>query len=138
MWNNGRLANNAQDQNNGLNTPFLYRLPPKDRSATEQHEYEDEANEDDEDTSARSAHKEMTVEEYFAFPMWKLLLKRLPWLVVLLLLQSFGALILNHYNELIAKHLVLNFFIPTILSCAGNAGNQVSRDILIIISLVSS
>jgi Mg/Co/Ni transporter MgtE len=38
-------------------------------------------------------------------PWWKLVLKRLPWLVVLLLTQSFGALILNHYNTLIEKHL---------------------------------
>jgi hypothetical protein len=67
---------------------------------------------------------EMSPDDYYNTPWWKLVLKRLPWLVVLLLLQSFGALILNHYNKLIEKHLVLNFFIPMMQGTSGNAGNQ--------------
>lgn len=62
-----------------------------------------------------------------AMPWYKLLAKRLPWLVVLLLLQSFGALIMNHYDDLLSKHLVLNFFIPMMQGTSGNAGNQVRR-----------
>lgn len=68
---------------------------------------------------------EMSPDDYYAMPWWKLLAKRLPWLVVLLLLQSFGALIMNHYDDLLSQHLVLNFFIPMMQGTSGNAGNQV-------------
>lgn len=71
------------------------------------------------------APPEMSPDDYYKTPWWKLLLKRLPWLVVLLLLQSFGALILNQYDKLLEKHLVLNFFIPMMQGTSGNAGNQV-------------
>lgn len=68
--------------------------------------------------------EEMTPEAYYRTPWWRLLLKRMPWLIILLLFQSFGALILNRYEDLLAQHLVLNFFIPMMQGTAGNAGNQ--------------
>ena len=71
---------------------------------------------------------EMSPDDYYAMPWYKLLAKRLPWLVVLLLLQSFGALIMNHYDDLLSKHLVLNFFIPMMQGTSGNAGNQVRAE----------
>lgn len=83
---------------------------------------------DETDEAAAPGHSaEMTPYTYFHTPWWRLLLKRLPWLISLLLLQSFGALILDSYNKLISKHLVLNFFIPMMQGTSGNAGNQVRK-----------
>jgi magnesium transporter len=50
--------------------------------------------------------------------------KRLPWLVALLLLQSFSAAILHAFDELLAKHIVIAVFIPMLVGTGGNAGNQ--------------
>lgn len=63
-----------------------------------------DADAEEEDEEEESV--EMSPAQYYATPWWRLLLKRLPWLVSLLLLQSFGALILNHYETLLEKHLV--------------------------------
>jgi hypothetical protein len=70
---------------------------------------------DDDDNAQPPAHQqEESIDVYYDTPWWKLIVKRLPWLVALLLLQSFGALILDSYNKLISQHLVLNFFIPMV------------------------
>jgi Mg/Co/Ni transporter MgtE len=68
----------------------------------------------------------MSLQEYFATPFYVLLLRRLPWLVGLLLLQSFSASILHGYDEYLNTHMIFSFFIPMIVGTGGNAGNQCS------------
>jgi len=53
--------------------------------------------------------------------IWK---ARLPWLIGLLLLQSFSANILGAFDTLLDKHLIIAFFIPMLVGSGGNAGNQ--------------
>ena len=113
---NGRMQNLSIDDGKG-NEPFL----------TKHESIGVRSDDDDDQVSSHPANEEMSPETYYLTPWWKLLMKRLPWLIALLLLQSFGALILNHYNKLIEQHLVLNFFIPMMQGTSGNAGNQVSR-----------
>jgi magnesium transporter len=50
--------------------------------------------------------------------------KRLPWLVALLLLQSFSAAILHAFDELLERNIVIAVFIPMLVGTGGNAGNQ--------------
>ena len=68
----------------------------------------------------------MSLQEYFATPFYILLFRRMPWLVVLLILQSFSASILHRYDEYLTRNLVFSFFIPMIVGTGGNAGNQCS------------
>jgi len=49
---------------------------------------------------------------------------RLPWLVVLLLIQSTAALVMSSFEELLNQELVIAFFVPMIVGTGGNAGNQ--------------
>lgn len=64
--------------------------------------------------------------EYFATPLWRILLKRLPWLIGLLLLQSFSASILHRYDGYLEAHILFTYFIPMVVGTGGNAGNQCS------------
>ena len=68
----------------------------------------------------------MSLAQYFATPFYFLLLKRLPWLLGLLLLQSFSASILHRYDAYLSTHAVFTFFVPMIVGTGGNAGNQCS------------
>ena len=67
-----------------------------------------------------------SLSEYFATPLWRILLKRLPWLIGLLLLQSFSASILHRYDGYLEAHILFTYFIPMIVGTGGNAGNQCS------------
>lgn len=66
----------------------------------------------------------MGIEEYFETPMWKLLQQRLPWLLTLLVLQSFSALILHASDSMLKQHLIIAYFVPMVVGTGGNAGNQ--------------
>jgi cation transporter-like permease len=71
-------------------------------------------------------HPTVTLDQYFHTPFYMLLLKRLPWLVILLMLQSFSASILASYDSYLEVHIVFTYFIPMIVGTGGNAGNQCS------------
>lgn len=68
----------------------------------------------------------LTLEQYFVTPFWRLLLKRMPWLVGLLLLQSFSASILASYDSYLEAHIIFTYFVPMVVGTGGNAGNQCS------------
>lgn len=70
------------------------------------------------------ATEEGSLEEYFATPARVLLRERLPWLVGLLLLQSCAAIVMDSFESLLDRHLVIAFFVPMIVGTGGNAGNQ--------------
>jgi cation transporter-like permease len=63
------------------------------------------------------------LEHYFKLPVWRVLLSRLPWLMGLLILQSFSAAILDGF-PIIEEHYVIALFVPTLVGSGGNAGNQ--------------
>ena len=73
-----------------------------------------------------SARATMDFSHYFKTPFTVLLMKRLPWLITLLLLQSFNAFILRLFEDTLAQNLTLTFFLSTIAGTQGNAGNQPS------------
>mmetsp|Transcript_60808 Transcript_60808/g.166993 ORF Transcript_60808/g.166993 Transcript_60808/m.166993 type:complete len:282 (-) Transcript_60808:411-1256(-) len=62
--------------------------------------------------------------EYFATSTTKILMGRLPWLFVLLLIQSSAAAIMATFEQLLDKELVIALFVPMIVGSGGNAGNQ--------------
>ena len=68
--------------------------------------------------------REGSLDDYFATPASTLLRERLPWLVGLLLLQSCAALVMDTFEGLLDRHLVIAFFVPMIVGTGGNAGNQ--------------
>ncbi len=68
--------------------------------------------------------REVSFDEYLAMPITKILMKRMPWLVCLLIVQSFSATILHAFESLLDKHIVLAVFVPMLVGTGGNAGNQ--------------
>jgi Mg/Co/Ni transporter MgtE len=50
--------------------------------------------------------------------------ERTMWLVGLLLLQSYASLILEQFEALLQKHLVITLFLPMLIGAGGNASNQ--------------
>ncbi len=61
---------------------------------------------------------------YFATPWWILMRQRLPWLIGLLLLQSFSSLILANYSSLLNQYAIITLFLTMLVGTGGNAGNQ--------------
>lgn len=66
-------------------------------------------------------------ESYFGTPLPRLVASRVGWLVSLLGLQSFSSLILQSYQSVIEKHIVIALFLTMLTGTAGNAGNQVGE-----------
>jgi cation transporter-like permease len=66
----------------------------------------------------------MSLDEYFSAPFYKILKGRLPWLIVLLIVQSFSATILASVDEMLEANVVVTLFIPMLVGTGGNAGNQ--------------
>lgn len=61
---------------------------------------------------------------YFATPTWQLVKQRIPWLIGLLLLQSFSSMILLQYNSMIGSYAIITLFLTMLIGTGGNAGNQ--------------
>ncbi|PLV59885.1 magnesium transporter [Thermotoga sp. KOL6] len=83
---------------------------------------EEEVTEDIQKMASMSA----TYTSYFHTPWWKLILKRSPWLVALLLLESVNGNIISRYESFLASIPVIAAFIPTMIGSAGNTGAQAS------------
>lgn len=64
-------------------------------------------------------------ESYFGTPLSRLVASRVGWLVSLLCLQSLSSLILQSYQHVIEKNIVIALFLTMLTGTAGNAGNQV-------------
>lgn len=58
------------------------------------------------------------------------LLSRLPWLVGLLLFLTVSSAILEFYDELLQRHLVIAFYLTALVGCGGNSGSQAASLIL--------
>ena len=61
---------------------------------------------------------------YFATPTWTLVKQRIPWLIGLLLLQSFSSMILASYDDMISRYTIITLFLTMLIGTGGNVGNQ--------------
>ena len=66
------------------------------------------------------------VDRYLDSSIWDLVKKRVPWLIILLILGTFSTNIVNHYSELITTAAFLFIFMPVITQTGGNSGSQAS------------
>jgi magnesium transporter len=56
--------------------------------------------------------------------MWDLFRRRIPWLLILVLLSLFSSGIISAYESTLASALTLAFFLPLLIDSGGNAGSQ--------------
>ena len=69
-------------------------------------------------------------DEYLKTPIYKLVLKCVPWIIVLMILQIFSTLILSRFESAIATFSILSVFTPLIMDAGGNSGNQTTTIIV--------
>lgn len=55
---------------------------------------------------------------------------RLPWLVGLLVFLTVSSAILEYYDGLLQKHLIIAFYLTALVGCGGNAGSQAASLVL--------
>ena len=66
----------------------------------------------------------LEMDEHLSVPLWRHIQIRTPWLMCLLLLQSFSALIMGRFDDIFQRHIVIALFVTMIIGAGGNAGNQ--------------
>ena len=74
-------------------------------------------------------------EPYLKTPVFKLVTKCVPWLITLIVLQLFSALIISGFEAKIATLTILSFFMTLVADAGGNAGGQTTTLIVRSISL---
>ena len=74
-------------------------------------------------------------EPYLKTPTLKLVLKCVPWIIVLMILQVFSAMILSGFEEEISRFAILAVFTPLIMDAGGNSGGQTTTMIVRSLSL---
>ena len=62
-------------------------------------------------------------------------IKRIPWLVILMISGIFTSMIISHYETALGTYVILTSFIPMLMSTGGNAGSQSSVAIIRALSL---
>ena len=72
---------------------------------------------------------------YLDTPVFKIVLKCLPWIIVLMVLQLFSTMILSGFQGEIEKFAILSVFTPLLMDAGGNAGGQTTTMIVRSISL---
>ncbi len=65
-------------------------------------------------------------ESYMTITVWGMVKKRVPWLIVLLLVGTITTNVLHHYENVIVSAAFLFIFMPVITETGGNAGSQSS------------
>ncbi len=87
-----------------------------------------------EEEATEDIHKfggmEALEEPYIRMPIWRLVSKRAPWLIILLIGEMLTATAMAHYEDAIAKVVLLAVFLPLIISSGGNSGSQASTLII--------
>ena len=74
-------------------------------------------------------------EPYLKTPIVKLVLKCVPWIIVLMILQVFSAMILSKFEGAIESFAILAVFTPLIMDAGGNSGGQTTTMIVRSLSL---
>lgn len=72
---------------------------------------------------------------YLKTPTYKLVLKCVPWIIVLMVLQVFSAMILSNFEGAIGQFAILAVFTPLIMDAGGNSGGQTTTMIVRSLSL---
>ncbi len=69
---------------------------------------------------------EGSAERYVDSSVWKLIRKRVPWLIVLLIAGTITTNVLSHFEPIILAATFLSWFVPVITQTGGNTGTQSS------------
>lgn len=69
-------------------------------------------------------------EPYLDLPLHKLVKKRAGWLIILFIGELLTASVMQHYEDQLAKVIVLAMFLPLMISSGGNSGSQASTLII--------
>ena len=67
---------------------------------------------------------------YFENPIWLVVRKRIGWLLLLFVAETFTGTVLRHYDDELTKVVALSFFIPLLIGTGGNAGSQTVTTII--------
>ena len=78
----------------------------------------------------RMASMGTTYNSYFHVKPWHFFVKRLPWLVALLLIESVNGNVIARFEHILASLPVIAAFIPTMMDTGGNTGSQISALII--------
>jgi magnesium transporter len=69
-------------------------------------------------------------EPYLDINLFRLVRKRVGWLIILFLSEMLTSTAMQHFNDVIAVIIPLTFFIPLVMSSGGNSGSQASTLII--------
>lgn len=69
-------------------------------------------------------------EPYLDMPLFKLVKKRVGWLIILFVSEMLTATAMSYFADEIQKAVVLSIFVPLIMSSGGNSGSQASTLII--------
>ncbi|MBE6706542.1 MAG: magnesium transporter [Ruminococcaceae bacterium] len=72
---------------------------------------------------------------YLKVGVFETFIKRVPWLLILMISAAFTGSIITHYEEALGKVVILTAFIPMLMGSGGNAGGQASVTIIRSLSL---
>ena len=72
---------------------------------------------------------------YLKTPVYKLFLKCIPWIIVLMVLQVFSTLIMSSFESALSQFIILTFFTAVICDAGGNSGGQTTTLIVRSIAL---
>ncbi|MBI1764801.1 MAG: magnesium transporter [Acidobacteria bacterium] len=67
---------------------------------------------------------------YFDNPVWRVVRKRIGWLLLLFVAETFTGTVLRHYEGQLAAQVALSFFIPLLIGTGGNTGAQTVTTII--------
>lgn len=88
------------------------------------------ANEEFSEDMQKIGGTEALDEPYLEIPFFKLIQKRVGWLIVLFLSEMLTATAMAYFSDEIQKAVVLSIFVPLIMSSGGNSGSQASTLII--------
>ena len=78
----------------------------------------------------KMAGMEALEDSYMSSSWWEIVKKRVGWLIILFIGESFTATAMSFFEDQIAKAVVLALFVPLIISSGGNTGSQASTLII--------
>jgi magnesium transporter len=88
------------------------------------------ANEEFKEDMQKMGGTEVLDEPYLEIAFFKLIKKRVGWLIILFLSEMLTATAMAYFADEIAKAVVLSIFVPLIMSSGGNSGSQASTLII--------
>lgn len=88
------------------------------------------ANEEFSEDMQKMGGTEALNEPYLDIPFFKLIQKRVSWLIILFLSEMLTATAMAYFSDDLSKAVVLSIFVPLIMSSGGNSGSQASTLII--------